>query len=100
MTTPTVAAGYISDEARAFLLAHNVTIVSCLDLEVFTLNRMIGGITQGERPGEYVISFWAGEAEIEDDCLILHLDADASESKIILRKNYWPTFEAIERPVN
>ena len=97
--TPIITTGFISDEARKLLIAHQVPVIPFQDLELILLDRTIGGLNNTARPLEYVVGFWAGENDVEEDTLIVHLAPDANETKVIARPGYWSAYMSEERPV-
>lgn len=95
-----IIAGFISDEARQLLTAHNVPLEQFQYLTIVSLTRESGaGLSRSIRPLEYVISFYINEHDVAEDCCMLFLAPDAGETKIIFRPNYWSVFEREEGPV-
>jgi hypothetical protein len=97
----TIVAGYVSDDAKQFLQLHNVQIVYYQNLAIIAMDEEIAVVNETLDLMEYVVGFWTDDGnDILEDCVIIFLNIDSSETKVILRKDYWSKFlDMPRRPV-
>ena|ERR1700730_5973853 len=99
MAQKILVVGYVSPDAQVFLAAHQVPISQYENLSIICLDEMVGALNETANPLEFVVGFWRNDDDIEEDCLIVNLNVDASETKITLRRNYWTQFLDVPRQV-
>jgi hypothetical protein len=97
----TIVAGFISEDAKAFLQLHQVQVVYYQNLAIIAMDEEIAVVNETVDLMEYVVGFWTDDGnDILEDCVIIFLTVDSAETKLILRKNYWSKFlDMPRRPV-
>jgi hypothetical protein len=80
-----ITAGIISEEAQAWLLAHECTIEESLGLSIILLS-IEAQVEPGQYNQEYTIAFYDSEGNYEPTCAVVHLEIDAYDTRVTLHK--------------
>jgi hypothetical protein len=80
-----IASGNITDQAQAWLVAHDARIEDTLALSLIELPE--GAVVEkGLQCWEHTISFYDADGDYEEEYAVVELDIDAYETRVYLKK--------------